>query len=65
MGADKPRGLAKALAKAQNRSLRIVVGAYKTALIRCLETEAWVPPLDLYLNKRLTDFEGRLKKEVL
>jgi hypothetical protein len=42
-----------------------VVGAYKTALIRCLETEAWVPPLDLYLNKRLTDFEGRLKKEVL
>jgi hypothetical protein len=30
-----------------------------------LETEAWVPPLDLYLNKSLADFEGLLKKEVL
>jgi hypothetical protein len=29
----------KALVKAQNRSLQIVVGAYKIALIRCLEIE--------------------------
>lgn len=36
----KPRGLAKALAKDQNRSLRTIVGAYKSAPIRCLETEA-------------------------
>jgi hypothetical protein len=42
-----------------------VVGAYKTAPIRCLETEAWVPPLDLYLNKRLADFENRLQKQAL
>jgi hypothetical protein len=42
-----------------------VVGAYKTAPIRCLETEAWVPPLDLYLNKRLANFESRLKKQAL
>ena len=42
-----------------------MVGAYKTAPIRCLETEAWVPPLDLYLNKRLADFESRLKKQAL
>lgn len=35
-----PRGPAKRLTKAQNRSLRIVVGAYKTAPTRCLETEA-------------------------
>src|SRR5581483_12363778 len=64
-GLSKPRGPAKTLAKAQNRSLRIVVGAYKTAPTRCLETEAWVPPLDLYLNKRLADFEDRLRKETL
>jgi hypothetical protein len=38
--ATGPIGPAKALSKAQNRSLRIVVGAYKTAPIRCLETEA-------------------------
>lgn len=55
----KPRGIAKDLAKAQNRSLRIVVGAYKATPIRNLETEAWVPPLDLYLNKRRADFEQR------
>jgi hypothetical protein len=42
-----------------------VVGAYKTAPIRCLETEAWVPPLDLYLNKQLANFESRLKKQAL
>ena len=42
-----------------------MVGAYKTAPTRCLETEAWVPPLDLYLNKRLADFEARLRKKAL
>ena len=42
-----------------------MIGAYKTAPTRCLETEAWVPPLDLYLNKRLADFEARLRKKAL
>jgi len=64
-GTSKLRGLAKALSKAQNRSLRIVVGAYQTAPVRCLETEAWVPPLDLYLNKRLADFKDRLQEKAL
>ena len=63
--ASKPTGPAKQLAKAQNRSLRIVAGAYKSTPIRCLETETWVPPLDLYLNKRLADFEARLQKPLL
>ena len=35
----KPTSPAKTLAKAQNRSLRIVAGAYKSTLTRCLETE--------------------------
>jgi hypothetical protein len=42
-----------------------VVGAYRTAPTRCLEIEAWVLLLDLYLNKRLADFEGRLQKKTL
>jgi hypothetical protein len=63
--ATGPKGPVKVLSKAQNRSLRIVVGAYKTTPVRCLETEAWVPPLDLYLNKRLADFENRLQKQAL
>ena len=56
----QPTGPAKRLAKAQNRSLRIVAGAYKATPIRHLEIETWVPPLDLYLNKRLADFEARI-----
>ena len=42
-----------------------MVGAYKTAPTRYLETEAWVPPLDLYFNKWLADFEARLYKKSL
>ena len=61
----KPKGIAKTLSKAQNRSLRIVAGAYKAAPVRCLETETWVPPLDLYLNKRRADFERRLEQPML
>ena len=57
---DKPKGITASLYKAQNRSLRIVAGAYRATPIRSLETETWVPPLDLYLNKRLADFEARL-----
>lgn len=59
------RGITRALAKAQNRSLRIVAGAFKSTPIRNLETETWVPPLDLYLNKRLADFEARLQQHAL
>lgn len=40
----RPEGVAKELGKAQNRSLRVVAGAYRAAPIRALETEAWVPP---------------------
>ena len=35
----KPTSPAKTLAKAQNRSLKIVVKAYKSTLTRCLEIE--------------------------
>ena len=38
-----------------------MLGVYKRTLVRSLETEANVPPLDLYLNKRLADFEARLE----
>jgi len=56
----KPRGLATQLEKEQNGCLLVVIGAYKATLIRNLEVETLVPPLDLYLNKRLAEFEGRL-----
>jgi hypothetical protein len=53
------------LQKAQNRSLYIVARAYKATPIRNLEAETWVPPLDLYFNKRLADFEDRLQQPTL
>ncbi|EAQ89449.1 hypothetical protein CHGG_06068 [Chaetomium globosum CBS 148.51] len=61
-GEPVKKGTTKALGKAQNKSLRIVAGAFKHTPIRNLETETWVPPLDLYLNKRLADFETRLQR---
>ena len=56
----KPRGLARQLEKEQNGCLLVVTGAYQATLIRNLEVKTLVPPLDLYLNKRLAEFKGRL-----
>jgi len=42
-----------------------VAGAFRATPIRNLETETWVPPLDLYFNKRLADFEARLYQPAL
>ena len=64
-GKPATRGITQALGKAQNESLRIVAGAFKSTPIRNLETETWVPPLDLYFNKRLADFEARLRMPAL
>ena len=61
----KPVGPVRHLAREQNRCLLTVTGAYKATAIRNLETEAAVPPFDLYLNKRLADFEVRLAQSGL
>jgi hypothetical protein len=61
----QPQGIAKDLLKDQNQSLRIVAGAYRATPIRHLEVETWIPPLDLYLNKRLANFEDQLQKLTL
>jgi hypothetical protein len=53
------------IGKAQNKSLRIVAGAFKSTPVRNLERETWVPPLDLYFNKRLANFEARLQMPTL
>jgi hypothetical protein len=55
------KGLARSLLAAQSKGLRAVAGAYKATPIHTLERETNVPPLDLYLNKRLADFEQRLE----
>src|SRR4051794_25315087 len=57
---NRPKA-AQCLQMCQNKGLRRVLGAYKATPIRNLELEAFCPPLDLYFNKRLTDFEARLK----
>ena len=60
--AARSRGIAKDLAPQQSRCLRTVAGAYKATPVRSLETETHVPPIDLYLNKAVADFERRLER---
>src|SRR6516162_5672400 len=59
---DRPKGVTRGLMAAQTRCLRTVAGAYKATPVRSLETETWVPPLDLYLNTRVARFERRLRE---
>ena len=57
---NKPKGLAAKLQKHQNQGLRAVLGAFKATPTRQLETEAYVPPLDLWLNGRVARYQARI-----
>jgi hypothetical protein len=56
----KAKGLAAKLQPIQNKCLQIVTGAYQATLTQALETEAYVPPIDLYLDSWLAVFQNRL-----
>jgi hypothetical protein len=58
---QRQKGVAKQLATNQSQCLRIVSGAYRATPVRFLEVETATPPLDLYLNRRVADFERRLE----
>jgi hypothetical protein len=58
----KATGIARNLATTQSQCLRVASGAYKATLVRFLEVETATPPLDLYLNKWVADFERRLER---
>jgi len=60
-GDIKPKGIARHLTTAQSECLRTVAGAYKATQVRHLEVETAVPLIDLYLSKRLAEFEQRLE----
>jgi hypothetical protein len=62
---SKPAGPAVKLAKIQNKCLRVIAGAYKATPTSVLETETSIPPLDLYLNKRLANFRFRHKDKLV
>ena len=47
----KPKGLAVKLQAEQNKGLQAVLGAFKATSTRRLETEAYVPLIDLWLNR--------------
>src|SRR5450432_3506698 len=57
----KATGLAARLQVQQNQGLRTVLGAFKATPIRQLETESYVPPLDLWLNGRVARFQARIE----
>jgi hypothetical protein len=51
------KGIARNLATTQSQCLHVVSGAYKATPV-----ETATPPLDLYLNKWVADFERRLER---
>ena len=48
---EKAKGLSKSLQSIQGRFLRTITGAYKATSIEALEIEAFIEPLDLYIEK--------------
>ena len=57
----KPKGLAAKLRTEQNRGLRIVLGAFKATPVRQLETEAYIPPIDIWLNGRVALYQASIE----
>ena len=53
------QGVAAKLRTIQNKCLRTVTGAYRATPISTLEVEAYVPPIDLFLDSRLAAFQAR------
>ena len=49
------------MARHQAQALRTVLEAYKATPVRSLELDAFCPPLDIYLSKRVADFERRMQ----
>ena len=58
---NKPKGPAAKLQKQQNQGLWTVLRAFKATPIRQLETELYIPPLDLWLNRRIARFQARME----
>ena len=56
----KPKGLAAKLQAEQNKGLRVVLGAFKATSTRRLKVEAYVPPIDLWLNGRIARYQARI-----
>ena|SRR2546423_1341560 len=60
--ASKPQGIAAKLQKQQNQGLRTVLEAFKATPIRQLETESYVPLLDIWLNRRIARCQARMEQ---
>lgn len=45
----------------QNKGLRTVLGTFMATPIRKLETEAYIPPVDLWLNGRVARYQARIE----
>jgi hypothetical protein len=58
---QRAKGPAAKLSSTQNKCLRIIAGAYKATPVRALETETFIPPLDLYLDGRVAAYQARIE----
>ena len=50
------------LAPFQSRYLWIIAGIYRAIPIYLLEVEVAIPPIDIYLNKRVADLKAQLER---
>jgi hypothetical protein len=57
----KPKGLVVRLQKYQNQGLCTVLGTYRAIPAHMLETELYIPLLDLWLNGQVARFQARLE----
>ena len=49
------------MARHQAQAMRTVLEAYKATPVRSLELDAFCPPLEIYLSKRVADFERKMQ----
>ena len=54
--------MAAKLAVQQNKALQIIMGAYKATRVRQLETEAYIPPIDIWLEAKSACFHRQLDR---
>jgi len=57
----RPKGVAVKLQTIQSKCLRTITGAYRATPVRTLETETFIPPLDLYLDGRVEAYHNRTR----
>lgn len=61
LSCSRPKGVAAKLQTIQFKCLHTIAGAYRATPIHTLETETFIPPLDLHLDGRVKVYHNRMR----